>query len=55
MIPKITKSPDNTRRGLFYRVPLKTHRMASGEKNFRQSKQKSARIVDLLTQYERFL
>ena len=29
-----------------YRAPLKTHRAASGEKIFRQSKQKSARIVD---------
>ena len=28
------------------RAPLKTHRAASGEKIFRQSKQKSARIVD---------
>ena len=28
------------------RAPLKTHRAASGEKIFRQSKQKAARIVD---------
>ena len=31
---------------LRFRAPLKTHRAGSGENIFRQSKQKSARIVD---------
>ena len=40
---KILGSPEGL---INFRAPLKTHRAASSEKIFHQSKQKSARIVE---------